>query len=166
MIELTNKIMGVRIMSHYDGLFVYTIEDLFSRFREIRNKVKCINCGSVLSEGLFGLYEHDDGLYEVTTDKRYWIYFRCPNCDYDIALWKLFSQINPEELSIYDLNTETRSIMIDIDRNKGKIYVRDLTFDRELEFPMSEDINKIKDVEYIMKKGRKIEWVSLSDPDR
>jgi len=52
---------------------------------------KCVSCGKTFEIGNFelGFYEHSDGWFVKSLNKRLWIYVRCLNCDYQNAIWKL-----------------------------------------------------------------------------
>ena len=150
---------GGDILGHYDRMFVEYISDILLGIKRANKNIKCISCGKLIDEIIFGFYEHNDGLLENSSGKRYWVYIKCPYCGYDIALWKLFDQIKPEDLGIMDIEEKNnRLIVMTIYHNEGKICVDDITLNKTLILPLSSDLNQIKDPKFIMNKGEIIEW--------
>ena len=59
-------------------------------------KGKQIKCGACLkmqsSNHWFGWY-HEDG-YEDVKGRKWWLYFKCPNCEREFSYWKLKKQLH------------------------------------------------------------------------
>jgi len=51
----------------------------------------CI-CGTPISESVIKCYPHPDGIPVSGYHEKQWVYFHCPKCGNDAALWKLLNK--------------------------------------------------------------------------
>ena len=67
-----------------------TLQDL-ERWVE-KTKPKCLFCQTPLTMHDFNCYPHPKGITIKGFSEPQWIYFECPKCHYQNALWKLVQQ--------------------------------------------------------------------------
>jgi len=58
----------------------------------VEKKAKC-GCGYRFEQSDIGTYEHDYGIEVSGEERKQWVYFHCPRCHYDLALWKILDRI-------------------------------------------------------------------------
>ena len=62
------------------------------------NDIRCLTCGTRLTSIDMKYYPHEDGI-KVDRFGRVWIYFECPKCGYQNALWKLLRRMKTRRWS-------------------------------------------------------------------
>jgi len=69
---------------------LFTLSEIASRL--IQKGAKC-SCGYYFTERDIRCYPHPAGIPVAGYPEKQWVYFACPKCGYDIALWKVLNQI-------------------------------------------------------------------------
>lgn len=67
---------------------IFKPSDLISWANKAAVICNCIH-GSIIPGSSLKFYPHDSGIYIEGSQGRQWVYFSCPGCGYDWALWKL-----------------------------------------------------------------------------
>jgi len=55
-------------------------------------------CGEPIHAGTVETYDHEGGVKVTGYEKLQWVYFVCPKCGYQMALWKLIHQLSSPRL--------------------------------------------------------------------
>jgi hypothetical protein len=57
-----------------------------------KKKPKCI-CGKPLKGSGINYYEHEGGVHIVGEKEKQWVYVHCDECGFDMALWKIWREL-------------------------------------------------------------------------
>lgn len=60
--------------------------------RIVKQRGLTCSCGTPISECSIHCYPHDGGIPVSGFPDKQWVYFHCPKCGYDWALWKLLNK--------------------------------------------------------------------------